>query len=334
MKKKRILLNLGFVASLGAVALGFALFIPSPSEQKSLTSPDLVCPDEPGEIVEYNDSGPLAPAPGLSSPSNDDDDTERVPCVDAPATGETRGDPTGGLAEGTYRARNGDPQRGEQAARVYVERNVSLAQLGDYDPDGDGWALVGRTNGDGDNGLLANFWMELTTPLVSIRHPQKDCLTLKPVSREKVVKGQTRLLREYYRGSPTCRPEPRDADLDSDGVGDSFQRLYRARNGNTSRNEIAARVYIERNRNASEARGGYSDYDPDGDGWALVGRTNGAGDDGVVVGLTIDELTFDVTVRVQHPTRGCLSIGPVSTEFVSRGQTRLAVTRSESPGSC
>ncbi len=80
---------------------------------------------------------------------------------------------------------------------------------------------------------------------------------------------------EVVRDSATCRSAAPGADVDGDGVADNVQALYRARVGDVAKGKLVSRVYVERNLNASEAQIGVSDYDPDGDGWALVGRTNG-----------------------------------------------------------
>jgi hypothetical protein len=227
-----------------------------------------------------------------------------------------------------YRARNGDVARGELAARIYVERNVTqaAAQLGftDFDPDGDGWALIGRTNGDGDNGPLARFWLVATVPHVSTRHPQKGCLELVPKSLARVTSGQTRFMDEFAQNTPTCRTLPPEADADGNGVADNVQPLYRARNGDVARGEVAARVYFERNLTASEATIGLSDFDPDSDGWALVGRTNGASDDGIAGPVTMNGVTPSATVTKANGT--CLRITPVSLSVVARGQTRFVTS--------
>ena len=232
-----------------------------------------------------------------------------------------------------YRARNGDTARGEIAARIYVERNVATAGLGDYDPDGDGWALVGRSNGDGDNGPVARWWLDASgLPQVSTRHSQKGCLWLTPTSLSKVSIGQTRLLATVGINTAQCRSAAPSADTDGDGIADDVQPLYRGRNGDPARTELAARVYVERNITASEAQIGVSDYDPDGDGWALVGRTNGAGDNGTYVSLTMNGPV--PSVKLNHPSKGCVTITPGTLDLVARGQTRLVTITSTAPGTC
>ena len=229
------------------------------------------------------------------------------------------------VAPPLYRARNGDLARNELVARIFLERSVALAasQLGvnDYDPDGDGWALVARTNGDGDNGPAAKFWIVTTVPHVTTRHPQKGCLELTPITLGEVRKGQTRFMTEVAQNTANCRVQPPEADTDGNGVPDNAQPLYRARNGDTARGENTGRVYFERNLAASEATIGISDYDPDVDGWALVGRSNGASDDGLVGTLTMNGPA--PTVQVAKANGTCLKLTPTSLALVARGQTRF-----------
>jgi hypothetical protein len=231
-----------------------------------------------------------------------------------------------------YRARNGDPARGELVERIYVERNVAAAGLGDLDNDGDGWALVGRTNGAGDNGSLARFWMDGSAPRVSTRHASKGCLTITPTSLAKVSAGQTRLMTEVAQNTANCRTLPPEADADGDGTPDNTQLLYRARNGNPAAGELGARLYIERNRNAAEAQIGISDYDPDNDGWAMVGRTNGAGDNGTYFSIAMN--AAQPNVRITHPSKGCITVTPNSLTVVRTGETRLVTITATTPGAC
>jgi GDSL-like Lipase/Acylhydrolase family len=210
-----------------------------------------------------------------------------------------------------FRARNGVVSSGEIAERIFVERTGAA---GDYDPDGDGWALVGRSNGDGDNGLVARFWIENGVPMVSTRHPQKGCLQSTPLSLDPVKKGQTRLLGEVARDTAQCRSTPPEADVDGDGLADNVQPLYRARTGNVGLGELASRVYVERNRHAAEAQLGVSDFDPDRDGWALVGRTNGE------TWATVSPVFVEPLVL--RKGTGCRQFS-FDASTVRRGQTRI-----------
>jgi hypothetical protein len=140
------------------------------------------------------------------------------------------------------------------------------------------------------------------------------------------------LMSEVAQNTSLCRIAPPEGDVDVDGIADNVQPLYRARNGDPAKGELAARVYVERNLHASEAQIGISDFDPDGDGWALVGRTNGAGDNGQYVSITMNGTT--PIAKVQHPSKGCITVSPISIELVKRGQTRFVTITSQSPGTC
>ncbi|MFP4435804.1 MAG: ExeM/NucH family extracellular endonuclease [Chloroflexaceae bacterium] len=94
-------------------------------------------------------------------------------------------------AQTLYRAR-------QVGARVWIERNVEEAGLGDFDPDGNGWALVGRTNGAADNGELRDFFVEEGVPYAIVFNRSNNkgdrCILLTPRSLDVVKKGQTRLM--------------------------------------------------------------------------------------------------------------------------------------------
>gem|GEM_PF-6311523 len=95
------------------------------------------------------------------------------------------------VAQTLYRAR-------QVGARVWIERNVEEAGLGDFDPDGNGWALVGRTNGAADNGELRDFFVEEGVPYAIVFNRSNNqgdrCILLTPRSLDVVKKGQTRLM--------------------------------------------------------------------------------------------------------------------------------------------
>jgi hypothetical protein len=150
-----------------------------------------------------------------------------------------------------YRARAGDPDRGTPPTRIVIERNVTqaAAQLGiiDFDPDGDGWALVGRSGRAGTSGPIASFRIASDgTPVVSTRHPRKGCIDLAPPTLDVVRSGQTRLLAQRAKDTTTCRREDPGADVDQDGQPDNQQPLYRVRNGDPALNESPNRFYVER----------------------------------------------------------------------------------------
>ena len=247
------------------------------------------------------------------------------------------GEPPAPVEIPLYRVRNGDPAKNEQTARIYIERNKSEAATkvgitNDFDPDGDGWALVGRTSSDSDNGTPANFWIEdkgETTgvaryvPHVSSRHQLKGCHQMTPISLAQVKQGETRLVKTEATNTNTCRKEPPQADTDADGTPDNTQTLYRARNGDASRGEVANRVYLERNRVAAEAQLGITDYDPDDDGWSNLSRSNGTGTDGQVKSLVIYQGIPHTLVL--HPAKGCIALRPNGLNFVRQGETRIAI---------
>ncbi len=221
-------------------------------------------------------------------------------------------------SEPLYRARN-------VGARIVIERNVELAGLGDIDPDGDGWAVVGRTNGAGDNGVLANFFVEDGVPFAATRHPRKGCLTLTPRSLDVVKRGQVRLMDQEV-DTADCRAEAPDEDTDGDGTPDDVQDLYTVE-------DDGRRLYLFRSTAAAEAQLGVSDWDPDGDGRALFGRTNGAGEYGTLVDFGVRP---DGTpeVFVEHRRKGCQVLVPNRTDTVGKGQTRRLVVEEVVGGQC
>lgn len=93
------------------------------------------------------------------------------------------------LESGIYRAR----QVGE---RVHIERSLT-AGLDDYDAGGDGWALVGRTNGAGENGELVAFYVQDETPYAVLKAYTVQLgwhyRLITPPYLTKVTKGQTRI---------------------------------------------------------------------------------------------------------------------------------------------
>lgn len=194
--------------------------------------------------------------------------------------------------------------------------------------------LVGRSNGAGEDGWVARWWLDGAAPVVAVRHETKGCLVLTPESLAPVVGNEARRLRTVAENTTLCRAEPPTADVDRNGIPDGVQPLFRARNDFTGPNGLHGRVYVERNVVASEARGGVSDYDDDGDGWAVIGRTNGSQEDGRLVEFTVNATTGVPEVRVQNDQRGCVTLVPASLEAVRGGGARLMNTIAVVPGAC
>ncbi|MEI7771456.1 MAG: hypothetical protein WCI67_15805, partial [Chloroflexales bacterium] len=91
-----------------------------------------------------------------------------------------------------YRAR----QDGE---RIVIERNTALAGLGDYDgAPVDGWAVVARSSGIDDDGVLSGFYEQGGVPYVIICNEARNrghrCVLMTPRSLAVVRQGQVRLL--------------------------------------------------------------------------------------------------------------------------------------------
>lgn len=161
---------------------------------------------------------------------------------------------------------------------MYIERNTRASSLtginGDYDPDGDGWAIVGASQGKQysgtsvpDTGPAANFTVagdgtsgNPYQPIVSIRAGGWGCATYRPTSLGKVTSGQVRTFTRTAVNTDTCRQEPSSDDIDGNGQPDDTQPLYIARNGDSIKGEDPARIYLYRNFYSSEAQLGVSDY--------------------------------------------------------------------------
>ncbi|WP_165360523.1 choice-of-anchor Q domain-containing protein [Candidatus Chloroploca sp. Khr17] len=93
------------------------------------------------------------------------------------------------------------------------------------------------------------------------------------------------------------------------------QNLYRAR-------QQGARVWIERNTQAA----GLGDYDgAEKDGWALVGRTNGARDNGELCGFYVEDgIPYAIIFKqARNKADRCILVTPVSLAPVKKGQTRF-----------
>mgnify|MGYP005841008841 CR=1 FL=1 len=204
------------------------------------------------------------------------------------------------LTDGIYRAR----QVGD---RVHIERTVS-AGVGDYDADGDGWALVGRTNGAGENGKLTAFYVQQDVPYAIVKsytvQMGEHYRLITPPTLDKVKKGQTRITPVLSRF------------VSNEGLGDGStvqQSVYGAK-------QVGERVHILRLASA-----GMGDYDADGDGWAVVGRTNGAGENGTLVAFFVAKDVPFAVVKSYTVQKGWhyRLITPPSLERVKIGQTRI-----------
>ncbi|HEX4662300.1 MAG TPA: SGNH/GDSL hydrolase family protein, partial [Candidatus Saccharimonadales bacterium] len=201
--------------------------------------------------------------------------------------------------------RQGSTPLYEDPKQVYIERDIRGAErlklytnsTKDYDPDTDGWAVVAKTK-DAMAGNFANIKTEKIdgktgfdayVPTIAIRSLNTGCISLTPQSLALVSEGDDwnqRVPRLLTSDTNTCRTQAPGEDVDNNGVADNVQQLYRARNGSQSTNwfdQIIGlifnqpkdpTVYIERNATAAEAQLGKSDYDADGDGWAVVGKSN------------------------------------------------------------
>ena len=183
-----------------------------------------------------------------------------------------------------YRVRSGDGTRiyegqAEKEHYLYIERNTHASDItgitGDYDPDGDGWAVVGVSKGveytattAPDTGPSSNFEVldsgGQSRPYVYIRAGGWGCVSFTPSSLSKVVQGQPRVIKQVAANTNNCRQEAKDEDVDANGLADNEQPLYVARNGDSTKGEDPARIYLFRNFYAAESQLGVSDYTPTG----------------------------------------------------------------------
>jgi hypothetical protein len=199
---------------------------------------------------------------------------------------------------GLYRARQGNPTNGESADNVYVERNVakasSLLGLVDYDPDSDGWSLVG-VGSSGQQGTYANISINdvgLTEnsydeyiPKVSLRTNSMGCIEIMPSNLSAVTITTSLALNTTATNTSACRSAADSADLDSNTIPDNLQSLYRYRQGNPTLGESGSDVFIERDKNAAEAILGISDYDDNADGWSKVASSSNTSGNYIKIGL-------------------------------------------------
>lgn len=231
------------------------------------TDPDDL--DENGTPDSQQPCGPFLPSSGQDTDLDGIDDA----C-----------DPEISSAPQLYRVRTGDPERvyglqPEHEDYLYVERNTRASSItgitGDYDPDGDGWAIVGASQGTPyttssvpDTAPAANFLVVGdgvdAKPYIYIRAGGYGCTSFTPVSLAQVQDGQFRTIKKVDYNTDKCRQEAPDYDVDGNGQTDDTQPLYTARNGDSDKGEDPARIYLYRNFHATEAQLGISDYTPTG----------------------------------------------------------------------
>lgn len=226
-----------------------------------------------------------------------------------------------------YRARNGNVERGELPNSVYVERNTRASSVtgiaSDDDPDGDGWALVATSSGEG---TVANFWVDGSlVPHVSIRTAEDGCVQYTPTSLSVVLPGVSRPLSVEAPGATTCRAEAATDDLDSDGSPDNEQALYRVRNGVVAQGEDPARIYIERSTRAAEAQLGISDYAEAGviaangdtrNYWSVIGSSQDAGTQGVYNKMVM--VNNSPVILAKDANNLCFAMQPVALTHIQQ----------------
>lgn len=183
-----------------------------------------------------------------------------------------------------YRVREGDTTRTyngspEHADYLYIERNTRTSSTtgitDDYDPDGDGWSIVGVSQGTPfttssapDTAPAANFEVigagTNSKPYVYIRAGGWGCTSFTPTSLAKVQQGQNRTIKRVDYNTDKCRQEAPSDDVDGNGLPDDTQPLYTARQGDPEKGEDPSRIYLFRNFFSAEAQLGISDYTPTG----------------------------------------------------------------------
>lgn len=225
--------------------------------------------DEDGVPDMQQPCGPFVQASGFDTNSNGIDDA----C-----------DPQADQEPQLYRVRLGDAARmhngtPEQDHFLYIERNTRAHTItgivDEYDPDGDGWSIVGVSRGlpytassVPDTGPAANFEVSgegaSAKPYVYTRAGGYGCASFTPSSLAKVQPGQDRVLKRVAVNTGKCRYDSTLEDLDLNGIPDHEQPLYFARNGDQAKGENPSRVYLFRSFHAAEAQLGISDYNPTG----------------------------------------------------------------------
>lgn len=237
-------------------------------EPIELTQTILVTSDNPNDLDENNIPDVDQPCGAFLEVSGHDEDSDSIDDACDPVIDDVR----------PYRVRNGESSRDENPDHIYIERNVAAASItnisGDYDPDGDGWAVVAQSTTDKNSGTPAHFWIDDNkTPHVSVRTNYNGCVQFTPRTL-KVVKPNNKLrkLKKEAKNTNTCRSESIDADVDSNGIADNQQPLYEAHGGNSANNEDPNTIYLERNSIAAEAQLGLSDYSHSNT-WNLLAST-------------------------------------------------------------
>lgn len=209
---------------------------------------------------------------------NIDADGDGIDDACDPEIGEAPQDP--------YRVRAGNPAKTyagqpEKANNLYVERNRNAATVtgisGDYDADGDGWVVVATSQNTTGALPYAKFWLTgadgSKVPHLSFRTAEQGCVQYKPANLAVVTQQNNNSLRQLAQEAQdtnSCRSESPEADADSNGLPDSTQPLYMARNGNvgithtlpngTTFTEDSRHLYLFRSTRAAEVQLGKSDY--------------------------------------------------------------------------
>lgn len=128
-------------------------------------------------------------------------------------------------------------------------------------------------------------------------------------------------------------------DQDGDGHDDACDpeidesTLYRARNGDSQKQEDINDVYVERNTNKAHEIGISDDYDADGDGWSIVAKTQREKIRGTVTNFWIDEQNIP-HVSVRTDSRGCVQLTPRSLKQVKEGKIKKFKVELKNTNSC
>lgn len=254
-----------------------------------------------GEPISYYQTFYVA-GPNSNDVNGDGIDDSTESCIYVPDSGidanmngiDDACDPNVGTAPQLYRVVEGDATKTyngapENSGYLYVERNTRASSLtgvsGDYEPNGNGWAIVGASQGlpysltsIPDTAPAANFEVvgsgTSAIPYVYIRAGGYGCVSYTPTSLAQVQQGQYRTLTMVTQDTNKCRQQDPSADVDGDGQPDNTQPLYSARLGDptitdtepdgTTVTEDPNKVYLFRNFYSAEAQLGISDFSPTG----------------------------------------------------------------------